>query len=231
MSRLYSNSYRSYTTAAITNSATTLYIGSATGLPTLTGNRFYYLTLDDLQGTREIVKVTAISSLTLTIVRAQESTTAVAWAAYSLVELRPTAASYVPVESWTAYTPTFTGFGTVSGVQIQSRRVNDSLEIRGRFTAGTSTAVEAQMTLGHLGTSANATSSTSLITAIQLAGAGVFDFNAALHPTILIEATKTYLTFGLQGGANAGLTKVNGSALLTSGQTISIQASVPINGW
>src|SRR4051794_23937466 len=38
---------------------------------------------------------------------------------------------------WVAYTPTFTGFGTVSGVAIWSRRLGDTLYIRGKVTAGT----------------------------------------------------------------------------------------------
>ena len=35
------------------------------------------------------------------------------------------------MDDWKSYTPTFTGFGTVTNVNFQSRRVGDSLEIRG----------------------------------------------------------------------------------------------------
>jgi hypothetical protein len=44
--------------------------------------------------------------------------------------------------------------------------------LRGKFTGGTSTAVEAQMTLGFNGTNANVTSDAKKVPSIQLAGQG-----------------------------------------------------------
>ncbi|TXH10009.1 MAG: hypothetical protein E6R04_06550, partial [Spirochaetes bacterium] len=38
------------------------------------------------------------------------------------------------VGPWTSYTPTFTGFGTVSSSSLEYRRVGDSVELRGYFT-------------------------------------------------------------------------------------------------
>lgn len=49
--------------------------------------------------------------------------------------------------SWTGYTPTFTGFGTPTGVDCEWRRVGDSIELLLRFTAGSSTAVAAEIDL------------------------------------------------------------------------------------
>lgn len=49
---------------------------------------------------------------------------------------------------WTDYTPTNTqGFGTISSNFLQYRRVGDSIDIRGRFTAGTTTGSTAQLGL------------------------------------------------------------------------------------
>jgi hypothetical protein len=94
MARLYANNYTSTLSAAITNSATTLVVSNDSGLPSISGSDYYYLTLVS-GGTVEIVKVTDdTSSPTLTVVRAQEGTSGVAWAAGSIISLRPTAESF-----------------------------------------------------------------------------------------------------------------------------------------
>lgn len=134
------------------------------------------------------------------------------------------------ITDWVAYTPTFTGFGTVSNVQIWSRRVGDTLHIRGRVQSGTPTAVEAQMTLGYAGTNANVTSSSTKITGIQLAGGLIFDANGASMCNTLIESNKGYITFGYQAVASSsgGLTKLNATSLVATNTIISIMAEVPI---
>jgi hypothetical protein len=133
------------------------------------------------------------------------------------------------ITDWVAYTPTFTGFGTVSNVQIWSRRVGDTLYIRGRVQSGTPTAVEAQMTLGYNGTNSNVTSSSTKITNIQLAGMLIFDGGGASTCNTLIESNKGYITFGYQSVAgSAGLTKLNGNGLVATNTVISFQAEVPI---
>lgn len=74
--------------------ATSLTVASSTGalFPTLTGSNFFYCTLQNTAGTViEIVKVTARSTDTFTIVRAQEGTTASAFSTGDKVELRLTA--------------------------------------------------------------------------------------------------------------------------------------------
>lgn len=51
------------------------------------------------------------------------------------------------VTDWVAYTPTITGFGTPTAVNGFYRRVGDSIEVTGSYTAGTPTAVAAQISL------------------------------------------------------------------------------------
>lgn len=134
------------------------------------------------------------------------------------------------ITPWVAYTPTFTGFGTPSGIFFESRRVGDTLEVRGKFTAGTSTATEARITLGFNGTNANVTSDSVKVPSIQCAGLGVVGVATDSLYTILIESAVGYFTFGIQDVSAAGLTKLNGNSFL-SGNTISFSASVPISGW
>ncbi len=142
---------------------------------------------------------------------------------------------FFPITQWVPFTPTFTGFGTAASISIWSRRVGDSLEIRGNFTAGTPTATEARMTLGFNGTDANVTSDATKVAAgsVQLAGPATWSavLAAAASGNVLIESNKGYVTFGFQTAAAAGLTKQNGDAFSGVGMTISINATIPISGW
>jgi hypothetical protein len=135
------------------------------------------------------------------------------------------------ITPWVSYTPTFTGFGTATNVQIYSRRVGDTLEIRGRFQSGTSTATEARMTLGFNGANSNITSSTTKISSIQCAGMGVVSITNAAQYACLIESNVGYITFSNQASGAAGLTKKNGNTFLASGTAFSFTASIPVDSW
>jgi hypothetical protein len=132
--------------------------------------------------------------------------------------------------AWTAYTPTITGFGTPTNINFRSRRVGSNLEILGSFTSGTSTSVEARITIGFNGVNGNVTSA-SWFSSTQPVGYGALSVTSAVSAYILIEASSDYFTFGFQGVANAGLQKVNGSNIAASGTTFRFSASIPINGW
>lgn len=133
-------------------------------------------------------------------------------------------------KAWVAYTPTFTGFGVVTNINVRSRREGANLLIYGSFTSGTSTAVEARMTLGYNGTSANVTSQ-SWFSSTQPVGYGVFSVATAVAPVVMNEASTTYLVFGFQNATTSGLSKQNGSNFTASGTSFRFFASVPINGW
>jgi len=128
------------------------------------------------------------------------------------------------LSSSASYTPTFTGFGTVSTSEAYWRRVRDICELDVRFTSGTPTATEARMSLPSGLTSAT-------ISSIHLAGLGVVAHNGAAMWTVLIESGVSYVTFGIQASGSAGLTKANGSSLVSSGQSLAFRASVRISGW
>ncbi len=120
MGRIYVNNFATSTAATITNVATTISISSATGLPTLTGTQYYYLTLGG-SGTTEIVKVTARTGTTLTVVRAQESTTGVAWASGTPVRMNFTkdslAITTTPTENTSAYWDSSLNLNTNNSVE------------------------------------------------------------------------------------------------------------------
>lgn len=133
------------------------------------------------------------------------------------------------VTDWVAYTPTFTSFGSVTNVSFFSRRIGDSLEVRGKFTTGTPAASEARITLGFNGVNGGLTSnSTKLASGTNYAGHFLFGTNAVQTGYVLIEPSVDYLTFSIQWSGGNGITKANASTFTVSGGSYAIFAQVPL---
>ena len=83
--------------ASINSSATSITLTSGQGarFPTLAGGDHFYATLVDTSNNLEIVKCTARSTDVLTVVRAQESTTARAYNTGDRIEIRLTAQTFI----------------------------------------------------------------------------------------------------------------------------------------
>jgi hypothetical protein len=83
--------------AGINSSATSITLTSGQGarFPTLGAGDYFYATLIDTSNNLEIVKCTARSTDVLTVVRAQESTTARAYSTGDRIEIRLTAQTFV----------------------------------------------------------------------------------------------------------------------------------------
>ena len=94
--------------AGINSSATTVVLDSGQGarFPTLGSGDFFFGTLVDTSNNIEIIKVTARSSDSMTITRAQDGTSARAFAIGDRFELRPTAALFesIPYDNNTTST-------------------------------------------------------------------------------------------------------------------------------
>ena len=94
---IFNTGARSRIDAAITASATSLTLipgGVVNFLPGWSSGKEFYCTLVDASRNREIVKVTALSDHTFTIVRGQDSSTARAWPIGTMIAQRPVAANY-----------------------------------------------------------------------------------------------------------------------------------------
>ena len=106
--------------AGINSSVTSITVTSGQGarFPTLTASDYFYATLIDTSNNLEIVKCTARSTDVLTVVRAQESTTARAYSAGDRLEIRITAATFVDsvAEKLSLAGGTMTGQLTVGGL-------------------------------------------------------------------------------------------------------------------
>lgn len=95
--------------------------GDGVEFPTLGAGDYFYATITSTQGTQEIVKATARSGDSLTVVRAQEGTSAAGFAVGSRFELRVTAQSVFDavgdvVASQVGFTPT----GGVAATDVQA---------------------------------------------------------------------------------------------------------------
>lgn len=94
MPALFSNNASATLASSISTSSTSITVSTGMGalFPTITAGTYFYATLTDSSNNLEIVKVTGRTSDSLTVVRAQEGTTARAYAAADKIELRITAA-------------------------------------------------------------------------------------------------------------------------------------------
>ena len=90
MGLLFKNNAETTLSSGINNSVTTVPVASAAVFPTPDANNVFFATIEE-GNTVEVVKVTGISSNDLTVVRAQDNTSAAAFGAGAKVELRLTA--------------------------------------------------------------------------------------------------------------------------------------------
>lgn len=126
---------------------------------------------------------------------------------------------------WTSYTPTFTGFGTVTVQNFKYRTAPNGVEIEGRWTLGTTTATEARVSLPNV----CAASASDYVT-LESAGFGIIQINGrSLAP--LIEPSVSYLTFGGIEASIPAIQKRNGNDLGSAGLVASIRAFVRCQGF
>ena len=87
MGLLFKNNAETTLSSAINDAVTTIPVTSAAVFPTPNANNVFFATIDDGSNV-ETVKVTGISSNDLTVVRAQDNTSAAAFGSGAKIELR-----------------------------------------------------------------------------------------------------------------------------------------------
>ena len=125
---------------------------------------------------------------------------------------------------WVAFTPTFTGFGTVANVSAYHKRQGEDMLVRVNWDCGTSTGTEARISL------AGSYVSKSAIDTLEVAGYAQRSAASTVQYAPLIEPSVAYITMSRQGSA-AGVTKADGDDICASGNTMSFTARIPIEGW
>jgi len=129
----FTNNASSTLASGINSSVTSLTVATGQGalFPTLGAGDYFYCTLANAVGTIEIVKVTARSTDTFTITRAQDGTSASAWSTGDKVELRLVSASLNDL-------PKLDEANTFTAANIFSLRGTFSVgSVQGPWTTGT----------------------------------------------------------------------------------------------
>ena len=124
------------------------------------------------------------------------------------------------ISDWENYVPAIQGLGTISANNTEYRRVGDSIEIRGKFTAGTTNGSEIQIGLP----SSLLVKSSVTISQVGRAGRGV---SASNDYTMLITGGDSFLNMSTVGN----LVPTVGTSLFGNGEIVSFFATVPIEGW
>jgi hypothetical protein len=130
--------------------------------------------------------------------------------------------------AWTAWTPTFTGFGTVTGINYHYRRDGTDMIIQGRATAGTATAVEGRVSLPGSMTIASTIDADGEVVGVYVR---VTTTSSAINlPHVIADQGLDYFNFGAWTTTTDGLTKLNGNSI-ASANDFSVHARIPITGW
>lgn len=132
------------------------------------------------------------------------------------------------LSEWTSYTPSFTGFGTVSSSQFYWKRIGDSMVVNGIFTAGSTSATTAGISLPS-GTSV----STSFITSAFNAGQYTRNVNSsgANKGYVILEDGQTEINLSARGDNNP-FTRAAGDACFDTGNSGGVYTTpFKIQGW
>lgn len=213
MPQIYRNNAFSVLASGVTNVATSMTLTDASAFPAPTGGDFALATLvgfgsNGAENAWEIVRITAKASNTLTVVRGQEGTTAVAWGAATQVQMRLTAASVDSKEeliasgstsqfwrgdkTWVDFAATvraavLTGFSTASSAVVDA--TDSVLSALGKLQAQVS------------GKQATLVSGTNIktINSVSLLGSGDYSITASSNMVRTLRTSNSILVAGDNG--------------------------------
>ncbi|RCW24709.1 hypothetical protein DFR48_10547 [Ciceribacter lividus] len=115
----------------------------------------------------------------------------------------------------------------------ECQQVSDFMAMRRRgerVGPDTSTGDFATMSPGFNGVNGGLTVDRAL-TALQHVGSGSVSYTGAFVATTLALGGDNVIKFGQSSSVRSGMSQVPGSSLAASGDTVSFQCSVPIEGW
>ena len=154
----FSNNASAVLASSISGVTTSISVQTGQGaqFPTLASD-YFFATLVDSSNNLEIVKVTARTGDVMTVVRAQEGTTARSYSAGDKFELRPTAQALTDISTGVNYVPPAASTSQAGDVQL-----NNTTNSTSTTQAATANAVK---TAFDLATTANTTANTANTTA------------------------------------------------------------------
>lgn len=197
---IYANNIQTTLATAITSSATTIALASASNLPASIPSGYYLvITLNDA-ATRQLFEVmyaTAISGNTLTVIRGQEGTGAQSWLVGDLVYSGPTAGQMQ---------------------QLAGSVFTNPMTTTGDMMVGTTGGVPARLAIGASGYVLTSSSGTPTWSAPAVAG--VASFNARTGAVTLnsgdVTTALSFTPFPNTGGAIGGNVTVTGTLTVDS---------------
>ena len=138
---------------------------------------------------------------------------------------------------WVSYTPTITGWGTVSVEGFRWRRVGDTMEVIGAFTSGSSTAtlaivdIPSGYSIDHTKQTLNGSNGNSNC-GFYMRGEVSSTYHGGGLMTISTSTNGIYFDFGsFSGGSGDALVAFNASSIGSSGNVMTLNFKVPIQGW
>jgi hypothetical protein len=189
----FTNNASATLATSINTSVTSISVTAGQGaqFPSLTSGEFFYATLVDSSNNLEIVKVTARSSDTLTVVRGQDSTTHKSYIAGDKLELRVVAAALNGMVS-DASSYTDTSVGTVN--TSLTNHLNDTSDAHDASAisfspAGNIAATDVQAAIAELDTEKLAATAT-------VTGANGITTSGTLGSGVTISPTSGYNGYG-----------------------------------
>lgn len=227
MSYLAKNNAYSTLAAGISSGALSITVQSGHGdrFPVISGADYTLITFEDSGGNREVVKVTARSAASdvMTIVRAQEGTTARAWNIGDVVELRMTAqlvqdAMGHPAQSSAAHAASSianTPAGNVAATTVQAA-INE-LDSEKQAALGYTPANDV---LGNLSNKATARANLGVEAAeVDVASAATTDIGAEASQNVRITGTTTITSLGTVAAGTVRKVRLAGALTLTHNAT------------
>lgn len=203
----FTNNASATLAGSITASATSVVLTAGNGslFPALGAGEFFYATLVDSSNNLEVIKVTARTTDTLTVVRAQDSTIARAYAAGDKVELRLVAAVFSEMIQRDG-TVDFTGQVTVPQGTAAGKAINASRQIltSSNLTGGGDLTADRTLDLSDTGVGAGTVGSASQIPVLTVDAKGRV---TAKSTAALDLSTKVNLDGGNATGTWAGTTE------------------------
>jgi len=136
------------------------------------------------------------------------------------------------VTAWQAYTPTFEGFGTTTGIDAKWRRVGSSLQAQIKFTSGTLQA----STTARISIPSGLTIDSSIVNKIIGTSTTQFSVTSGQNNSCLIfvESGQTtnvaFCNIG-DGSSTKNLSGLNSQTIFGSNAPQSVQFEVPISQW
>lgn len=239
MTVILKNNAVSTLATAISASDTGIVVASGAQFPAPSGGDYFYATLVSPAGTTEVVKVTARVSNSMTVVRAQDGSSAASFAAGSLVEMRVNAASIRDLRDEAAEISVADAGGYYASTNVEGALQEAAQASTTKYTQGgtgaTTRTVEARLRDYVSVKDFGAVGNTALQAALNASDYVFVNAGTYLGPIDITQSGKTLLMedgveFFLPNGTVLAGAVTGPAVLQISGDNTTIEGDFTVNG-